>query len=118
MSQSRKQRGRESEAHVAEWFRTHGWPYAERTGAGRPGVDITGMPGLAPEVKARTGFDPTGWLAQACARPGLPFVVVRPNGYGPARIADWPVLMRLSDATVLLRAAGYGDPTTPPKDTP
>jgi hypothetical protein len=111
MANARVQRGRDTEAMAAGWFREHGWPHAERRPASLPGTDITGMPGLAPEVKARRDFSLTGWLKQAVKRrsEGFPFVVVRPDGYGAARIADWAVIMRLDDATALLRQAGYGD---------
>jgi hypothetical protein len=112
---SRKRRGAETQSTVAAWFAEHGWPYAESAGAGRSGCDITGVPGLAVEVKGRRGFSPLAWIRQARQTPGLPFVVHRPDGMGPASVADWPVTMRLEDLTSLLRAAGYGDtdgPTT------
>lgn len=112
MTQARKVRGMASQRIVADWFREHGFPFAESTGAGRAGVDITGMPGVAIEVKARRGFNLTGWLKQATSerRHGLPAVIVRPDGYGPARIAEWGAVLTLADYTELLRAAGYGNP--------
>jgi hypothetical protein len=72
-------------------------------------VDILNMVGLAPEVKATPG-DNTGALRQAVKNrgDGLPFVVWRPNGYGESRIAEWPVIFTLEDASRLLREAGYG----------
>lgn len=110
-SQSRKHRGYATQGLVAKWFSSHGWPWATSTGAGRSGIDVENMPGLSPEVKATAG-DVTGALLQAIrnAGEGLPFVVWRPNGYGPARIEDWPVITTLAHFTDLLRAAGYGDP--------
>jgi Recombination endonuclease VII len=48
-------------------------------------------------------------VKDAAAR-DLPFVAHRPDGYGPARIAEWPVTLTLADFTRLLRDAGYGDP--------
>jgi len=118
---TRKQRGSETQSAVALWFKAHGWPYAESTGAGRNGTDVTGMPGLLVEVKARRDLNLTTWLKQhdqeslqvaAHGPPGtwLPrcFIVHRPDGYGPARIAEWPVTMRLDDFTALLHEAGYG----------
>lgn len=109
MTNSRVSRGRRTQTLVAEWFQEHGWPDAESRAASLPGVDVMKMPGLAPEVKATPG-DVTGALAQAVRNrgDGLPFVVWRPNGYGPERIAGWPVIFRLDDATGLLLAAGYG----------
>ena len=111
-SQARKHRGYKSQDLVAQWFAAHGWPYAQSTGAGRPGVDVTGIPGLACEVKARRGFNLTGFLRQATAerRHGLPFVVVRPDGFGPAKIGQWAMIFTLEDGTELLRHAGYGEP--------
>jgi hypothetical protein len=109
-NQSRKVRGRSTEKILAEYYQSRGWPFAERTGAGRAGVDITGMPGLAPEVKARRGFEPVAWLKQAETRPGVPFVVFRPNGFGEASVSRWGVLMTVEEHTKLLRDAGYGDP--------
>jgi hypothetical protein len=110
-SQSRKFRGYASQALVAKWFAEHGWPYAQSAGAGRPGVDVTGIPGLACEVKARRGFNLVGFLRQATSerRHGLPFVVVRPDGYGPAKIGQWAMIFTLEDGTELLRQAGFGD---------
>lgn len=114
MTQSRKFRGYVSQRLVAEWFSNHGWPFAESAGAGRPGVDVTGMPGVAVEVKARRNFNMVGFLRQATTerRKGLPVVVIRPDGFGPARISEWGALMTLADFTELLRLAGYGSPAT------
>lgn len=108
-AQSRKHRGMRSQKVVAEWFAQRGWPFAESTGAGRSGSDVTGMPGLAIEVKARRAFNPLAWLRQSEENKGLPFVVFRCDGQGEANVGEWGVLMRLDTATELLRAAGYGD---------
>jgi hypothetical protein len=100
----------ETQHLTARWFASHGWPHAEAVGNGRRGVDVTGTPGLAIEVKATAGLKP-GALAQAAnGRSGLPFVVYRPPGSGPANMPDWPVTVRLDDFTALLKEAGYGDP--------
>lgn len=109
---TRKQRGAETQNSVAGWFAGHGWPFAESTGAGRGGRDVTGMPGLACEVKARADFAPMAWLRQAkeAASTDLPFVVWRPNGMGAKSIGAWGVMLTLEDFTKLLRDAGYGDP--------
>jgi hypothetical protein len=117
-SQSRKHRGMRTQLVVTQWFQARGWPFAESTGAGRSGVDVTGMPGLAPEVKARNDFNLTGFLKQAVSNrgDGLPFVVVRPNGYGETRVGDWGVVMTLDDLTTLLRLAGFGNPELPDID--
>ena len=120
MSQSRKHRGYRSQKVAAEWFQQHGWPFAESTGAGRAGVDVTGMPGLAVEVKARREFSPVAWLRQAAGerRLGLPLVVFRPDGFGEASVHKWGVLLSLADATELLLAAGYGSAQDQPDHAP
>lgn len=107
-SQSRKHRGYRSQRVVADFFARHGWPFAESTGAGRSGSDITGMPGLACEVKARSDLQPLAWLKQAEMNPGLPFVIFRPNGMGEESVGKWGILCRLEVFTDLLRSAGYG----------
>jgi hypothetical protein len=110
MANSRVRRGRDTQVRVAAWFRDHGWPKAESRAASLPGIDIMHMPRLAPEVKATPG-DLTGALRQANKNRGsvhnVPFVVWRPNGYGPERIEEWPVVIRLDDFTHLLRDAMY-----------
>lgn len=121
-SQARKRRGRATEHEVAKAFAADGWPYALATGAGAPGRDITGVPGVYVEVKARSRFEPLANLRQtkAGAAPGeLRVVVMRPNGSGPATIDDWPVFMTFAQWRWLMRAAGYGtqegvDGTPPP----
>lgn len=111
-TQSRKRRGRDTELLVARYLAENGWPYAMPTGAGASGRDITGTPGLAWEVKARTGFDPMANLRQAIHNAGddMPLVLLRPNGQGPASVGIWPVFTTLTNALWLLRKAGYGDP--------
>jgi hypothetical protein len=120
-SPHRKRRGAETVAAVALWFRNYGWPYAEPVGAGRAGVDVTGMPGIALEVKARRDLQLSAWLRQATKtnrNGGIPVVIHRPDGAGPAHIADWPATMRLEDLTALLRLAGYGDGLDPVFNAP
>jgi hypothetical protein len=97
---------------AAEWFAANGWPYAESTGSGRSGSDITGMPGIDVEIKARTGFSPLAAMRQQADRAAvgdLAFAILRMDGQGPAVIGSWPVIIRLDTLTELLRAAGYGD---------
>jgi hypothetical protein len=102
----------ETQHLTAAWFRAHGFPFAEAVGNGRRGVDVTGTPGLAPEVKATAGLKPGALRQAATGRQGLPFVVYRPPGSGAANVADWPVIVRLEDFTELARGAGYGDSGT------
>lgn len=107
MAGARVARGRSTEQHLADWYASYGWPDAQRTPAGLPGRDITGMPGLAPEVKARKGFDPLAWTRQATRNAGddMPFVVMRCNGQGEASIAEWLVIRQLGHDTHLLGLA-------------
>jgi hypothetical protein len=112
----RKERGRETEHLVARAFAADGWPHAEATGAGSPGRDIKGVPGVAVEVKARTGFEPMANLRQAVANAAgdLPVVVMRPTGGGPSNIDEWPAFLTFGQLRTLLRAAGYGEPLSGP----
>jgi hypothetical protein len=109
---TRRSRAADTQRIAADYARDHGFPFAQANGAGAPGRDIMNMIGTAPEVKARRDFSLTSSLKQAVKNAGrdLPFVICRPDGYGPERIADWPAVLRYADLITLLRAAGYGDP--------
>jgi hypothetical protein len=111
-SQSRKHRGYRSQKVVAMYLAEHGFPFAESTGAGRSGSDITGTIGIDWEVKARTGFNPAAAIKQLKERHNgkdLPIAVLRLNGQGEASIGEWVTLLRLEDFVQLLQDAGYGD---------
>lgn len=109
---SRKARGAETQRLVAGYWNENGWPWATDAGAGRSGSDLLNTPGIKAEIKARRGFDLSAWLRQASKAPGhgLALVVQRPDGFGPATIGDWPMILRQEDGLILLRRAGYGDP--------
>lgn len=112
-SQSRRHRGYASQRIVADYLRAHGFPFAEPVGAGRDGSDVTGVPGLDIEVKARRGFNPAAAMKQQAERAQagvVPFAVLRLDGQGPAAIEDWPVVICLSQFIEILREAGWGDP--------
>ena len=109
MTQHRKHRGYESQRIVSDFLREW-WPHTESAGAGRQGTDITGVIGVDWEVKARRDLDLTGTIRQQAQRAQdgvIPIAVIRPNGYGPARITEWPAVMPLAVAVQLLRDAGY-----------
>lgn len=115
MTQHRKHRGYATQRLVADYLKTNGFPYAESTGAGRTGTDITGTVGIDWEVKARRNLNLVALIDQMRERTtdrDLPVAVVRPDGRGPASIADWPAVVPLSDLVDLLRQAGYGEPPT------
>ena len=96
-SQSRKHRGYRSQKVLAEYLALNGFPYAESTGAGRSGSDVTGTLGIDWEVKARTGFNPASAISQLKDRANgkdLGVVVLRLNGQGEKSISDWVCLLR------------------------
>lgn len=110
-SQHRKHRGYASQRIVADRFKEAGWIHAEPTGAGRQGTDILGVLAIDIEVKARRGLNLTGALNQQEERlPDdgiLPVTIIRPDGYGPARIDDWPAALKFKNLLRLLTEAGY-----------
>jgi hypothetical protein len=110
-SQSRKHRGYRSQKVLANYLVDNGFPFAESTGAGRSGTDVTGTVGIDWEVKARAGFNPSAAIQQLKDRANddLGIVVLRLNGQGEKSVSDWVCLLRLEDAVKLLRDAGYGD---------
>lgn len=92
MSQHRKHRGYETQRLVANYL-TEWWPYAESTGAGRSGTDITNVPGVDFEVKARRELRLTETMRQLAdrAKDGtVPVAVIRPDGWGAARLPIGP----------------------------
>lgn len=111
MTSHRKHRGYASQRIVADYLARNGWPYAEPVGAGRPGSDITGCPGLDIEVKARRGFDPLAAIRQLREREApfvTAFAVLRCDGQGEKSVADWPVVMPLGAFVDLLKDACFG----------
>ncbi len=110
-TQSRKHRGYRSQKVFAEYIRDI-FPYAESTGAGRQGEDITSTPGVWFELKARTGFQPLAALKQiesdAKAESSVGVAVLRMNGQGESNIGEWVVCMRADTLKQLLKEAGYG----------
>jgi hypothetical protein len=107
MANARVTRGRKTEDLLAAYYRDRGWPEAEAVVASQAGADIRKMPGLAPEVKARKGFQPLEWIMQARknANGRMPFVILRCNGQGPESIGEWLVITRLADHVTLLEVA-------------
>lgn len=112
MSQSRKHRGYRSQKVVAQYLAANGFTYAESTGAGRQGSDITGTVGIDWEIKARTNFSPGETMRQLKDRANpldLKLAVLRLNGQGEASIGDWVALLSFEQLVGLLKEAGYGD---------
>ena len=87
------------------------WPYAEATGAGRNGTDITGTPGVTWEVKTaddfKRDFKPTIWLRQVKANTngGVGVVVYFPRGIGAEHAGQALAIMPVRDLMDLLVAA-------------
>ena len=111
-SQARKHRGYRSQKVLAMYLAENGFPFAESTGAGRSGSDVTGTVGIDWEVKARAGFSPGATLKQLKDRGSeldLKVAVLRLNGQGEASIGDWVALLSFEQLVGLLREAGYGD---------
>lgn len=104
MSQHRKHRGYDSQRIVAEYLAEY-WPHALPVGAGRSGSDVTGIP-FDVEIKARARLELPAVMRQLAERAnGTPQVaVIRPNGYGPSRIAQWPAIVTLAEYVRLIRA--------------
>jgi hypothetical protein len=109
MSQSRKHRGYDTEKLVSRYLKQW-WPFALPTGAGRSGSDVTGVPYIDFEVKARADFQPKQWIDQTEKRTktsgGLPVVVCRLNGQR-ADVGNYLAFLRFSDLVDLLVKAGY-----------
>ena len=113
MTHSRVQRGLKSQDIVAKYFAANGWPYALSAGSGRQGTDVTGVPGVDIEVKARRGINVAMAMKQLRDRHQeglLPVAVLRLDGQGESHIADWPAILPLSVFLDLLKAAGYDKP--------
>ncbi|WP_123788269.1 hypothetical protein [Phytoactinopolyspora halophila] len=105
MATSRVRRGRKTQELLAEWFNNRGWFQARSRPASLPGMDIEGMPGWAPEVKATRDGSLTAAVRQAVknAENDTPFVVWRPDGYGPEKIDQWLVVLPLGVFTPMMR---------------
>lgn len=112
-SQHRKHRGYETQRIVAAAFARAGWPAALPVGAGRSGSDVTGVEGIDVEVFARRdGLSVlTAKLKQSQDRADglLTLAVMRPDGWGEAKVDYWPAVMPLGQALAVLRRAGYGE---------
>ncbi len=91
-----------------------GWVYAEATGAGRNGRDITGTPGVAFEIKTaddfKRDFKPTLWVAQAKSNAGYAEphpVIYLPRGIGAGNMGNSLFIVSTEWGLALLEGAGY-----------
>ena len=114
MSNHRKHRGYATQRIIADYLKTHGFPFAESTGAGRQGSDVTGTPCIDWEIKARTNFDPAGTMKQLRQRAvdgTVSVAVLRLNGQGEKSVEDYCAIIPFSVLVELLNGAGYGNNT-------
>lgn len=92
---------------LARYLRAHGWPGAESAGAGRPGTDITGTPGIVWENKTAGQLRIREWVtqAQSHAKNGgeLPVTVYWPDGVGEQRPELALAIIPLTDFIQILR---------------
>jgi hypothetical protein len=97
-SRTRITRGRKSQEIAADYMRPI-WPDGESKGAFLPGVDIENTPGWRVEVKGTRDGTTLAAMKQAehHAGEGVPIVIWRPDGYGPEKVGQWLVVMRLQD---------------------
>lgn len=110
MSQSRKHRGYATQRIVAEYLKEQGWQHALPVGAGRDGSDVTGIPNVDIEIKARTNLDLSGLMRQLSERKkstGLGVGVLRLNGQGEKSVEQFVAVLTLADLAYLLKASGY-----------
>jgi hypothetical protein len=109
MVDHRVERGRATQEMLAARLRGLGLVYAASRPASLAGEDITGVPGMYIEVKAKERAEPLRWTRENAAKAGraLPFVVWRARGQGPATLGEWVVMTRWADHEQLLGEAGY-----------
>ena len=107
-SQARKNRGLRTERVVAQYLSQ--WWKGAAVGRGN-GKDCINVP-FDLEVKARSQFDPMGFLRQSRKRTEksgeLSLVVCRMNGQGEDA-AEYLAFLKFSDLVQLLIKAGYAD---------
>lgn len=119
MRQPAKERGRHLQDALARYLQRW-WPNAESTGAGRPGRDVTGTPGVWWECKTGATFSPTGFVrqARAGAHPSgdVPVVVYFPRGTGEANTANTLAILPLHVLMRVLTEAQYAP--LPAKEVP
>lgn len=106
-------RGLNLQNELARYLAANGFPYAESTGAGRPGPDVLRVPGVAWECKTADEFRILEFVRQARANAGaldVPIVAYWPRGSGARSAEHIPTIIPMSWTVRLLRGSGYGDP--------
>lgn len=92
---------------LARYLKDNGFPYAESAGAGRPGTDILGTPGVVWENKTARNWDLLAWIrqARAHAKDGdgiLPVVVYWPDKIGEGSPECVLAIVPLPDLAALI----------------
>ena len=77
--------------------------------------DISGMVGLAVEIKSHKTYKLQEWLRETAiekvnAKADFGILVVKPNGVGLTSVGEWFAVMTVNDILDLLQEAGYGSP--------
>lgn len=103
MATHRVQRGRESQVFAANYLKNI-FPDAASIAASLPGKDILNTPGWSFEVKGRRDFKPTEWSKQASKYGDTDrhACIMRPDGYGEAKVGQWLVFMTFEEFRDLL----------------
>ena len=99
LNESRKARGMKAQVHCADFLRVI-FPWVNTVSGAASGRDLKNTPGLAVEVKARRDFAPLEWLRQSERNSDddeMPIVIWQPDGYGPAKMKQWPFMGHLGD---------------------
>lgn len=99
LNESRKARGMKAQVHCADFLRVI-FPWVNTVSGAASGRDLRNTPGLAVEVKARRDFTPQEWLRQSDRNSDddeFPIVIWQPDGYGPAKMKQWPFMGYLGD---------------------
>ena len=76
--------------------------------------DISGMVGLAVEIKNHKTYKLQEWLCETAvektnAKADFGILVVKPNGVGLTSVGEWFAVMTVSEMLKLLSEAGYGN---------
>ena len=110
MGKMSRDKGARAERAVVAHLRQNGYPDARRylAGDGRQPGDIDAVPGVSIEVKNASTYTISAWLRQAIDEAGpdrLPVVMMHPKGVALDDVANWWVVMRVSDFLPLVRDA-------------
>lgn len=104
VTDSRVSRGRKTQVIAADYLKPV-FPEAESLAASLPGKDIKNTPDHSIEIKARREFKPTEWAKQMAARDRddeWSWCVMRPDGYGEAKVGQWLAFMVFEDMRALI----------------